>query len=344
MSPLLTLITTFVAATLISAGDGKLPEGRAGLAATHPGDAGLETEDAVLFREAFEAADLDEILARWEDVRTKEVLSLDADVPAQSRGKASLRMDHVGGQSDGAHLYRRLEPGLDKVHLRFYVKFDPACQPVHHFVHLGGYAPSTAWPLGGAGVRPRGEARFTTGIEPGGPRWTWDHYAYWTEMRGSPPRGQTWGNRFVRDPRAEVKKGAWTCIEVMLRVNDVGDTDGELALWIDGVLISHLGKGFPRGKWVYDDFRPGEGGEGVRWHDSENGPERFDVPAGGAPFEGFRWRTAEELNVNFLWLLFYVTKAPEGHVSTVWFDDLVVAREYIGPLEPDSQDGVRRLK
>ncbi len=27
---------------------------------------------------------------------------------------------------------------------------------------------------------------------------------------------------------------------------------------------SHLGKGFPRGEWVYDKFKPGEGGDGVR--------------------------------------------------------------------------------
>ncbi len=39
-----------------------------------------------------------------------------------------------------------------------------------------------------------------------------------------------------------------------------------------------------------------------------------------------------ELNLNYLWLLCYTTKAPTGHVSTVWFDDLVVAREYVGPI------------
>jgi hypothetical protein len=33
--------------------------------------------------------------------------------------------------------------------------------------------------------------------EPFGRNWTWDYYAYWNEMRGSPPRGQTWGNSFV---------------------------------------------------------------------------------------------------------------------------------------------------
>ena len=48
-------------------------------------------------------------------------------------------------------------------------------------------------------------------------------------------------------------------------------------------------------------------------------------------FEGFRWRTNSELNVNFFWLLFYVTEnaARQNRVATpaterVWFDDIVL--------------------
>jgi hypothetical protein len=73
-------------------------------------------------------------------------------------------------------------------------------------------------------------------------------------MRGSPPRGQTWGNSFVRDDSLKVQKGKWTCVEVMVKMNDVGDSNGEMALWLDGKPISHLGKGFPKGKWVFDKF------------------------------------------------------------------------------------------
>jgi hypothetical protein len=240
---------------------------------------------------------------------------------------------HVGGKGTGGQLYRRLKPGSDKLHARFYVKFDPDCAPIHHFgTHLGGYNPPTPWPQGGAGQRPAGDKTFTVGVEPFGRDWVWDFYTYWCEMRGSPPRGQTWGNTFVRDPKLKVERGRWVCVEFMVKVNDVGDTNGELALWIDGKQVSHLGKGFPKGKWVYDKFLPGEGGEGVRWSDARGGPEQFAVPDGGAPFEGFRWRTAKELNLNYVWLYAYITRAAEGHVSRVWFDDVVIATEYIGPL------------
>ena len=169
-------------------------------------------------------------------------------------------------------------------------------------------------------------------MEPHGDAWVWDYYTYWMEMRGSPPRGQTWGNSFIRDPKLKVERGKWICMELMMKMNDVGDTNGELALWIDGKRASHLGKGFPKGRWVYDKFLPGQGGVGVRWSGEKSGPKCLQFPRGGLPFEGFRWRRDERLKLNFLWVLLYITKAPQDHVSKVWFDNIVVAKEYVGPI------------
>jgi hypothetical protein len=227
-------------------------------------------------------------------------------------------MTHVGGQSTGGHLYRRLMPGYDQLFLRFYVKFDSDCYPIHHFVHMGGYHPATPWPQGGAGTRPNGDDRFSTGVEPFGNKWRWDFYSYWMDMRSSPD-GKSWGNDFINDPPLTVGRDRWICVELMMKMNDpVAESNGEQAIWIDGKpwrkdgqLISHLGVGFPRGRWVWDSFLP---------------------DPNGTPFEGFRWRSSEELNLNYLWLLLYITDAPAAHVSKVWFDDIVVARQYIGPI------------
>ena len=120
-----------------------------------------------------------------------------------------------------------------------------------------------------------------------------------------------------------------------MKMNDVADTNGEMALWIDGKRVSHLGKGFPKGRWVYDKFLPGQGGEGVRWSDKTRGPEPLSFPSDGLPFEGFRWRKDERLKVNLLWVLLYITKAPQHHVSKVWLDNIVVAKDYIGPANGD---------
>jgi len=246
-------------------------------------------------------------------------------------------MTHVGGAGHGAHLYRRLPTALEKMHVRFYVKFGRNCWPIHHFFHVGGYNPPTAWPQGGAGARPDGTKRFTVGVEPHGRSWTWDYYAYWSEMGGSPPRGQTWGNSFIRDPRHKVVRDRWICMELMLKLNQIGDRDGEMALWIDGEKVSHLGKGFPKGMWVFDKFLPNQGGESLRWNDATRSPVRSMVPEGGRPFPGFRWRDDEQLKLSFVWALLYITRASSGHESKVWFDNIVVATDYIGPINPNSK-------
>ncbi|MBN2315480.1 MAG: hypothetical protein JXM79_16240 [Sedimentisphaerales bacterium] len=239
------------------------------------------------------------------------MMSLSTDTPEASGGKHSLLMTHIGGQGTGGHLYRRLSPGYEQLYVRFYVKFAPDCYPIHHFFHVGGYNPPTPWPQGGAGIRPTGHERFSTGIEPHGEKWRWDFYSYWMGMRSSPDK-KSWGHDFINDENLKVERGQWTCIELMMKMNDpITETNGEMALWIDGRIISHLGKGFPKGKWIWDSFYPNPN---------------------GAPFEGFQWRNDQNLNLNYLWVLLYITKTPPGHISKVWFDDIVVARKYIGPI------------
>ncbi len=305
-----------------------------GIASRYPRDHRIETDPKVVFAEAFEVESIAALRKRWESVQNHDIMSLSDTIPAASGSGKSLLMTHVGGRGNGAHLYRPLKSEYDKLHVRFYVRFDSDCAPIHHFFHVGGYHPVTAWPQGGAGTRPHGDERFSTGVEPFGNNWQWDFYTYWMEMRGSPPRGQCWGNSFIHNPLLRVKRNQWQCLELMMKMNDVGDTNGEMALWVDGQPVSHLGKGFPRGKWVYDKFKPGEGGEGVRWSDEKRGPESLQFPSEGRPFEGFRWRRDEDLKINFLWVLLYITKAPRDHVSKIWFDNIVVAKDYIGPIAP----------
>ncbi len=63
------------------------------------------------------------------------------------------------------------------------------------------------------------------------------------------------------------------------------------------------------------------------------GLEPFEVAPGGEPFQGFRWHKDEAVKLNFIWMLFHIHgKSLAGHVSKVWFDNIVAAKEYIGPL------------
>ncbi|HEY8503018.1 MAG TPA: hypothetical protein VIL46_00450 [Gemmataceae bacterium] len=326
-------VAVLACAAAAGAQDGALPQGP-GLAAKYPGDAGIAQDERVLLAEDFEQGGVADLAKRWESVSDEggKVLALSDDVPPPSAGKKSLRMTATLGENTGGHLYRRLPREVEKVFARFYVKFPEGGGYIHHFVHLGGYRPATAWPQGGAGSRPRGDERFTVGIEPYGergrfrPPGTWVFYPYWAEMKVS-AGGRYWGNAIRPAEPKQIVAGKWQCVEIMLKLNAPDRRDGELALWLDGKLEAHVAPGVPRGEWT-----------GMGFH---------LLKEGGEPFEGFRWRTDERLKVNFFWLLHYVTEnaARQNRVrepvkeNAVWFDDIVVATEYVGPTRP--RDGSR---
>ena len=141
----------------------------------------------------------------------------------------------------------------------------------------------------------------------------WGVACFWPEMKIS-AGGNYWGNNLSPARPAPVALDRWQCVEVMLKSNSAPDRrDGELALWLDGKLQMRVGPGALRGPWTGEGFALSE--------------------QGGEPFEGFRWRTSNELKINFLWLLYNVTNPnPASPVSHVWYDDIVVSTQYVGPI------------
>ncbi|KPL23153.1 MAG: hypothetical protein AMS23_07015 [Bacteroides sp. SM1_62] len=268
-------------------------------------------ESGIIFQEDFETVSIQEMISKWDEAKNNANMSFSGDVPAGSPGSQSLVMTYTQGQNTGGHLYKMFPEGYDSLFARFYVKFDPSHSPVHHFVHMGGYYPPTTWPQGGAGTRPTGNERFTTGIEPIGDHWSWDFYTYWMHMRGYADPNYFWGNTFHPDPSAPINRGEWICVELMMKVNDPVDSyNGEQAFWVNGEKIHHLGEGFPNGYWVWDKFYP--------------------HPDSSA-FEGFQWRNDDQLKINFFWILYYMTGETD-QTEKVYFDDVVVSTEYIGPI------------
>jgi hypothetical protein len=275
-----------------------------GIAAQYPGDEGIEKDPRVLFVEDFESGDVREIGARWGQVSKAENMDLSSDVSAGSPGVKSLHIAKNG------HLYTHTK-GVDTLFARFSVKFHEKTGYIHHFVHLNADAAPTPWPKGSAGFKPAGDQGFTTGIEPWG-RWgkspapgVWHFYSYWHEMKGD-GAGKYWGNFFDPPQPEPIRPGRWTTVEAMLKANSKPDAaDGEQAFWVDGV-------------------KAGE-------------------------FKGFRWRTSDALKVNTFWLLYYITDQAALHnndtatdrVYEVWFDDIVLATEYIGPTQGAPKAGKR---
>jgi hypothetical protein len=305
-----------------------------GVAASHPGDTGIKDDPRVLFAESFEVGSLDDVAKRWTEVsnKDKKVLQLKDGAPPGSPGKRCLEVTATLGDNTGGHLYVRLPRGVETCYARFYVKFEEDPGYIHHFVNLGGFNPPTAWPPGGAGERPRGDDRVTVGIEPTGDggRYPapgiWNFYTYWQDMKISADR-RHWGNSLKPAEPALVPRGKWQCVELMLKLNSAPEEhDGELALWLDGSLALEIKKGALRTRWTGMGFSLA----------GKNEAAGKDVE----PFEGFRWRSTNDLKVNFFWLSHYVTEnaarqnkvANPPRLNRVWFDDVVVATSYVGPI------------
>ena len=83
--------------------------------------------------------------------------------------------------------------------------------------------------LGGAGQKPTGKDKFTLTLDT--PHSNMSLYTYYPEMPDK------WGTSFPTGFTME--KGKWHCVELMLKANEPGKRDGEIAAWADGKLLGH---------------------------------------------------------------------------------------------------------
>jgi hypothetical protein len=273
-----------------------LPRGT-GLANAFVVDKAVETHADVIFADNFERGDFRQ---RWDSVRDTDnaVLSLEDRSKEDPRiGNKSLKVTAQLGENTGGGLTKWFESS-EVLFIRFYVKFDPTCDYVHHFCTLRANRSlqgKDRWSgFGGAGIKPQGDERFSTALEPWGNwgRWPppgkWNFYSYWHQMKESGD-GKFWGNSFRPESQEHIPRGKWICAEFMLKHNTAGQHDGEQAFWIDGQL---------RGHW-----------------------------------KGINWRTSKTLWANALTLESYVTdRWTKNSVNVVLFDNVVIARSYIGPV------------
>lgn len=280
----------------------QLPSGP-GLASHYTADRNIASDAAVIFAEAFESADYQK---HWDDTRDKDgqVLSLvrlggDDDPFGQS-----LKVTAVLSHDTGGGLTKWFE-SANTLFIRFYTRFAPDCDYIHHFVTLRankGLHGKDRWSgFGGAGLKPEGDDRFSTALEPWGNwgRWPapgrWNFYSYWHEMKASPD-GKYWGNSFKPDDQPNIRKNEWICAEFMIKHNTPGQPDGEQAFWIDGKLMGH--------------------------------------------WKGINWRKTPGLMANALTLESYVTDRWTKHeTNIVYFDNLVIARKYVGPTNTSGPSG-----
>lgn len=286
-----------------------------GIADLYPNDNGIEKDTNVLFTEMFNLT-LPEICSHYTDVKNREGMSLLNDVPKGSNAR-SLKITNKGGVNDGGHLFKMFSPGFDSViYIRYYVKYPLQSKGyIHHeAIRTGGHNPPSPFHIGTAGLCGMGDKRFSVSYEPIDEP-AMDAYVYWADMKSWNGGTSCYGNDFVNGSATaqQLTWNEWICVELMVKLNNpVTAYNGELRIWQDGKEVGYWGAGFPNGHWETDS-----------WFNNAADP----------PFEGFRWRTDEKLNINYLWIEFYDDKSPVGDSHYIQYSNVVVAKEYIGPIK-----------
>jgi predicted amidohydrolase len=285
-------------------GASKADDSVVGLATKYPGDDGIANDPAVLFSDNFESGDM----KKWDQQRGRVVMT--GDKP--NSGAWCVQMPMERGKNHGGDAIKWFMPGADAVYARLYVKFSPDYQYNHHFVWLGANQRTNKWSaFGKAGLKPNG-TYYSTGMEPwfawgkNPPPGEVNLYTYYLDMEQDRKMNKYWGNGFFPPgPGKGTSAGAarvipplnqWQCWEFMIQANTTPDkADGKQAMWVDGKLVGE--------------------------------------------FTGIRWRNDLDLKVNCFWLEHYgydegdPTKQYWKDSQSVWFDDVVVARRYIGPMK-----------
>jgi len=270
----------------------QLPSG-SGLARAFENDAGIDKHLAVVFTDQFEGQTVGR---QWDETRNKDgkVLSL---VDSGADGGRCLKVTATLDHNTGGGMTKWFK-SADTVYFRFYTKFDEQCDYVHHFCTVRANKSLNGgdrWSgFGKAGLKPDPEGRFSTALEPWG----------------------NWG-RFKAP-------GKWNFYSYWHEMKPA--PDGKY--WGNSFRPDPQ-PAIEKGKWICCEFMlkhntPGKpDGEQAFWIDGRL----------MGHWKHINWRTSRQLMANAFTLEAYVTNRwTKQKTNIVYFDNVVIAREYIGPL------------
>lgn len=267
-----------------------------GIAARHPGDAGIAQAPEVLFAADFEQ---DDWLESWNRLTRSEMAIVDGGEQngfAPLRGKA-LRTTLKQGENNALNLrylfarHHGEEP--EEVYFRYYLRFGADWNPDRDGGKLPGLAGTygkggwgmrkadgtNGWSVRGAfarSIRGPGGAAYLTPI---------GSYVYQADMKGN--SGSHWG--WGEGPGSLLQSNRWYAVEQYIKLNTPGAHDGVFRAWIDGHQVMEK--------------------------------------------TGLSFRTVPELRIESVWMnVYHGGTATSPRDMSLYIDNVVVARSYIGPM------------
>lgn len=282
--------------------ESKLPTG-SGVASDFVADEKIEQHNAVIFTELFEGKSIGK---HWDETRNKDgkVLSLVNDGVAGGR---CLKVTATLGKNTGGGMTKWFQPS-ESIYFRFYTKFAERCDYVHHFCTLRanrGLQGGDRWSgFGKAGLKPDPNGRFSTALEPWG---NWGRF--------KPP-------------------GKWNFYSYWHEMKP--SPDGKY--WGNSFRPESQPE-IEKGKWICCEFMLKHNAPG-----KPNGEQAFWIDGKlRGHWKNINWRTSPKLMANAFTLESYVTdRWTKQKTNIVYFDNLVIARDYIGPIGTDKKDAEKK--
>lgn len=284
-----------------------LPQGSTGIASRYPGDAGISADSNVVFADDFESyANASGLTSRWSNAYHSPNLRIATEAANVYAGQKSIEMTVPKQGSEVSNsLEKRLDPKRDVLFLRYYAKYDSGFNVIGSSHSGSTISGSYCCP----GVAADGRNKFLASLEP------------WRDSTGMANPGLL--NVYTYHPE---QRDVW------------GD---------------HF---FPSGRVIPFDSTPGNfGPEFVArpeispalgtWHSYEfmvkaNTPGQRDGRIAAwidgklvADFPNIRVRDVTSLSIDKFTLDLHVQSNTLA-VARKWYDNVVAARSYIGPLTP----------
>jgi hypothetical protein len=286
-----------------------LPSGQ-GLATSYSNDSGIASNPSVLFADNFEAFTGPRI--SWADGiggwgNAFGTLAITRDAAKVHAGKQCVEVNHTA--SLGSHGAAKEIAGCDTVFVRFYLKFAASFPSVHHAGMGIRGGPAGALFNDPTGSKPNGTNFFTCYL---------DHLSTihgWQPAADSVPPGWVYDYCYHMDQTSNYG-------DVLL---SSGDLNNRYPFSPDFTARPNV---VPlRDRWncyeimVQNNTLGSANGRVAIWVD---GALVADHP-------GLRFRTADSIKARYVSLSTYSSAYVAG--QTLWYDDVVIAKSYIGPMK-----------
>jgi hypothetical protein len=294
---------------------GALPEGNTGIASKHPGDLDIASDPDVLFADDFEkypsnskGPDINKV---WDAVYQNQYVGIATDPANVHGGKQALEFtlpQQAAELSDGTD--KILTKEQDTLFLRYYGKFEPPYDVVgssHNGSSISAhyFNGNMATP----GVPADGKNKFLVNLE----NWRGD------AMTASP--GQL--NVYVYHPEQRSQYGDHFFPTGLVDPNTSIPFDFGPDFVKRPDIIPELGRWYCYEYMLHANTPGKRDGRIAIWLDGKL----------VADFENLRFRDIATLTIDRFGLSFHIKSNPNGQTRK-WYDDVVAAKSYIGPVAP----------